>query len=785
MTGSIEKKIQDALRQIPPLWPLASQVAVNPYIGQSSQALADAAARLERVGGGPVTMPRTWYLDRIESGAISDKDLVEAISASPYSKRPETIEEFKLALKRKRPPSRQLPTVAQLATEASGINWTDFVSERIGAWAGTHFDAGQALWTSTQGKSAWSAYRIFASHDITPEIIGLRDFASFIADSPDSSLETVRRCVERLELDEDALDSYFHQLFLSLEGYAQFARHLLWRAELSARSDTTAVDLLAIRLIWETALFKQYEDDVHLQWSGAKASHAEPLAPSYDDIVDEIAQEASERAMQRGLCLTLAGTNPSPIAGRPMLQAAFCIDVRSEIFRRSLESLDPAIRTAGFAGFFGMALRHQRFASDIEEARLPVLLNPTVHSCATSEREASVDRISRFHARARRAWGRFKMAAVSSFAFVEAMGPIYGFKLLRDAFAMRAAPLFDQSKPHLVPPLGAEIKTMMAESALRGMSMTQDFARIVLLVGHGANVVNNPHASALHCGACGGYPGDVNARILAGILNDRDTRATLAEKGIDIPADTIFMAALHDTTTDKVVVFAEDGDISGHQEDLSRMRAWLASAGRLARAERALRLPRARTGADIPHRARDWAEIRPEWGLAGCNAFIAAPRSRTTARDLGGRAFLHDYDWRQDRERGFPVLELIITAPVVVASWISLQYYGSTVAPRVFGAGNKLLHNAVGGIGVLEGNGGLIRGGLPWQSVHDGDRFVHEPLRLTVLLEAPRDAIISILERHPEVRALFDARWLHLLAIDGADRPSWRYAGGLRWEALN
>jgi hypothetical protein len=54
------------------------------------------------------------------------------------------------------------------------------------------------------------------------------------------------------------------------------------------------------------------------------------------------------------------------------------------------------------------------------------------------------------------------------------------------------------------------------------------------------------------------------------------------------------------------------------------------------------------------------------------------------------------------------VLELIMTAPVVVASWISLQYYGSSVAPEAFGGGNKLIHNVVGGIGVVEGNGGSL-----------------------------------------------------------------------------
>jgi uncharacterized protein YbcC (UPF0753/DUF2309 family) len=158
--------------------------------------------------------------------------------------------------------------------------------------------------------------------------------------------------------------------------------------------------------------------------------------------------------------------------------------------------------------------------------------------------------------------------------------------------------------------------------------------------------------------------------------------------------------------------------------------------------------------------------VRPEWGLAGCRAFIAAPRARTRGTDLGGRAFLHDYDWQADE--GDAVLETILTAPVVVASWISLQYYGSTVAPAAFGAGNKLLHNVVGGIGVLEGNGGVLRAGLPRQSVDDGDGPVHEALRLSVFVQAPREAIDGVLAAHDGVRTLFERRWLHLFALDDA-----------------
>jgi hypothetical protein len=260
-------------------------------------------------------------------------------------------------------------------------------------------------------------------------------------------------------------------------------------------------------------------------------------------------------------------------------------------------------------------------------------------------------------------------------------------------------------------------------------------------------------------------------------------RSGLAEAGIAIPATTLFLGALHDTTADNVLIYAEDHPSPQHADVIAQTRQWLASAGVLARSERALRLPRAGSGGDIARRSRDWAEVRPEWALAGCKAFIAAPRSRTSQASLAGRAFLHDYVWQADE--GFGVLELIMTAPVVVASWISLQYYGSSVDPEVWGGGNKLIHNVVGGIGVVEGNGGTLRAGLPWQSVHDGNALVHEPLRLTVCIEAPVAAMTDILVRHAGVRALFDNRWLHLIALDDNGQMAYRYTGDLAWEPIS
>ncbi len=285
-------------------------------------------------------------------------------------------------------------------------------------------------------------------------------------------------------------------------------------------------------------------------------------------MTDTILQEAAERSAQRALAKTLAKPSQKTNQDGPLLQAGFCIDVRS-----ALESVNPQIQTLGFAGFFGLTTAYRGFASDIEELRLPVLLNPGIRSCSGTSDDAAADQSARVKARATRAWGRFKLAAVSSFAFVEATGPIYVGKLLSDTLGHHGVPAPNDPAPRLDPALDLETRTTAAETVLRAMSLTTDFARLVLLVGHGANVVNNPHASGLHCGACGGYSGEVNARLLAALLNDPAVRTGLAPIGIKIPADTLFIAALHDTTTDKVTLYAEDHASDAHHTDISQARS--------------------------------------------------------------------------------------------------------------------------------------------------------------------------------------------------------------------
>jgi uncharacterized protein YbcC (UPF0753/DUF2309 family) len=489
----------------------------------------------------------------------------------------------------------------------------------------------------------------------------------------------------------------------------------------------------------------------------------------------------------------------------PTVQAVFCIDVRSEVYRRALEASSPTVQTMGFAGFFAMFVEYQPLGSEMVRPQLPGLLAPGL--CVTDECDSpSLGQVLAGRRKKnllwRQQWQSFRGGAGSTFSFVESCGIAYAGKLLKGTFGGNAQPgtveqtgLPKQQLHTLRPRLPAiggpdvDARVNMAATALGAMGLTTGYARIILLAGHGSQSTNNPHAAGLDCGACGGQTGEVNARALAIMLNEPAVRSGLHARGLMVPDSTVFVAGLHNTTTDDLLLYDTDLLPDSHAQDIATLQHWLAEAGGRARAERAASLglgAQANTPAPlhevIKDRTRNWAQVRPEWGLADCAAFIVAPRSRSKHLNLGGRSFLHDYQWARDPE--FGVLELIMTAPMVVTNWINLQYYASVVDNPRYGSGNKVLHNVVGGnVGVFEGNGGDLRIGLPLQSLHDGAQWRHTPLRLSVFIQAPQEPIDNIIAKHTTVRHLLENEWLHLFRL-GDEHGVWRYTPAGHWEAV-
>jgi uncharacterized protein YbcC (UPF0753/DUF2309 family) len=325
-----------------------------------------------------------------------------------------------------------------------------------------------------------------------------------------------------------------------------------------------------------------------------------------------------------------------------------------------------------------------------------------------------------------------------------------------------------------------------AETALTLASRTENFARLVVFMGHKSTSDNNPFESALDCGACGGQDGSPNARAVASLLNRPAVRNVLARRGIKIPSDTIFLAGVHDTTTDTFDFFdREDWPIS-HAPEIQEFLKDIHHAGRLAARERIATFPDGtpvpldRVPSAIYSRSRDWAEVRPEWGLSGNAAFLIGPREDSRHADLECRAFLQDYDCRKDPSG--KLLETILTGPLVVGQWINLEHYFSTVDNAVYGSGSKVSHNVTGRFGIVFGNGGDLRIGLPLQTVFGNGRNYHEPMRMTAIVTIPVDRMNLLLSENRNLRDPFDRRWVHLVVRDPERSTFLRYVPGGGWK---
>ncbi|MFW5954711.1 MAG: YbcC family protein [Guyparkeria sp.] len=787
------RQLTDAAgRKIAPLWPLDSFVAVNPYLGLIDQSFSRASGYLGAIAGERTFMDHDWYAARWRDGRLTREHIERAVEQLGN---PVAVDTVISALESPRTTSTPVPMLVEKLDRPGAAPISIFVVDQISHFLAAHFDRGQAIWSAPdESESLYRAWREYTLIDRSAQAAGLGQARRYLREVPSDPIEAIAWAIETLRLPESVHADYLFAALKSINGWASYCRYRLWNAELNGGTSEELTDLLAVRLVWEALALKSTDSAaIRRDWQREIERHHEAIATAENEaVIDEVMLTATEIAFRSPVIRHFRATNGERRAdtARPPIQAAFCIDVRSEVFRRHLETSFPGARTIGFAGFFGVPLSYSRLGESQCRTHTPVLLNPGV---TVADRVEGGDEAGRALAERREqrignglSWKQFKLSAASCFTFVESAGLTYIPKLIGDTLGWHTpapppdqAGLTDEERARIHPSLSAEgdleARVGMAEGILRGLGLTGEIAPIVLLAGHGSTTTNNPHRAGLDCGACAGQTGEVSARVAADLLNDPAIRAGLVERGIEIPADTRFVAALHDTTTDEVdLLDLDEGAVDPAK--LDELRQALVQAGDLTRLERLVTLredlsdsPADREAARkaVTHRGRDWSEVRPEWGLAGNAAFIAAPRERTRGLDLAGRSFLHDYDWRQDE--GFGVLELILTAPLVVASWINLQYYGSTVDNERQGSGNKVLHNVVGGlVGVLEGNGGDLRVGLSMQSLHDGENWRHEPLRLSAFVEAPAEAIDRIIAGNETLQHLVGNRWLTLLRITDA-----------------
>lgn len=504
---------------------------------------------------------------------------------------------------------------------------------------------------------------------------------------------------------------------------------------------------------------------------------------------------AYELHYREQLFVALTTNHPRPFtAPAPSAQVIFCMDDREEGTRRHLEEIAPDITTYGAAGFFGVAMYWQGLDDAEKTALCPVVVRPThlvrespapgseaAFATHATRREKRLRRRERlYQSTRRRALGGPLLTALAG---LPALAALLAGTLAPGWFGQTTQRWRRQLDGHIPSELGLTADQPVpatpeqpqagftdseqvdrVEALLRSIGLADNFAPLVLLLGHGSGSRNNPHLSAYDCGACSGRHGGPNARVFAAMANRPVVRARLAGRGLNIPATTWFVAAEHNTCDDAIEWYDLEQVPAAWQTALDTLLGQLSEACRAHAAERCRRFASApeclspwQARQHVVARANDISQARPELGHATNAAAFIGRRSMSRGLFLDRRVFLISYDPTTEEEGR--ILESILLATAPVGAGIALEYYFSTVDNQHFGCGSKITHNITGLFGVMEGADSDLRTGLPWQMVE-----IHEPMRLLVVVEQTPVVLTAILNRQPALQELINNGWIILAA---------------------
>lgn len=764
----ISLSVEAAAQRIGTTWPLYSFVTSNPLSGYEKLPFENAvqeAAGFLKSNSYPTA---SIYRQALESNDIDSNVLAEMLQEQKLSETPEAC----LRLMEK--------------DEQKTPNKTNSKVDVIMAkWLAAFMDEGLAEWQMpNKEKGFYVAWKALAVYDKDMGGMSLKQL-------PKTSIEALERVLN--PYNETSYNAIFSAHIAALSGWTGYIKHRIdtnsvWQQQFPIHIE----DYLAVRLT--------IADQLGIPLEMATAT----VDDSSSSKLKHLWLKAWEATFQNKLVSDLKQNNISFNASEekkdvPDAQLVFCIDTRSEMIRRHVEA-SGNYETYGYAGFFGITADYQHYQEDISIKSCPPIVgspykiteNPNAE---LAQQDANFKTEKKMTKAKIHILKRLKNMLPSSFGFVEGAGAFYGLSLVAQSFAPGAYfKIKNRNKRNYESFCDTIISYNGGEQDKQDVALDEkvaivksgfdlmgwdDFAPLVLFAGHGSHTANNPFGSSLDCGACAASPGRHNARLLATLANDKNVRAVLkSTHNINIPEDTVFIGAEHNTTTDEIVIF--DAVVpSSHKAQLKTLKKNLEIARETATAERLMV-----TSGSLElaiKKSQNWGETRPEWGLAKNAAFVVGSRDLTAAMNLDGRCFLHSYNWKTDPDGA--ALAGIMGGPMVVTQWINNHYYFTTVDNEKFGGGSKITHNITGQFGVVQGNGGDLKMGLPLQSLKASDtEMYHQPLRITTIIHAPLGRVELILRKNKHLETLLDNEWMYLKVIDSNDANKFKtYKKDYNW----
>src|SRR5262249_21352570 len=315
------------------------------------------------------------------------------------------------------------------------VSWRDYIVDRVSAFCASYFDDGMGQIQAVRGGGLYASWREQAHKDWGPTLLmGLSGYRAAVASLPTTADETLALVSSTLGVPEGESEHYLSALLLDVNGWASWCAYLRWMARLAERDDNHLFELLAIRVAWDWILFRAETEELRAEWRHAVASW-----PTFDLVAHSARAEdwLLQRAVEIAWTSELVGRLPQGFGAArpdsPAVQAVFCLDVRSEVFRRALEAQGNDIQTLSCAGFFGLPVEYAPLAADGARPQLPGLFAPKYRVTDTGM-PGSLEATRTSRLQAEQAEKAFKSSSLSMFAYVDAMGLYYGKKLLDEVF---------------------------------------------------------------------------------------------------------------------------------------------------------------------------------------------------------------------------------------------------------------------------------------------------------------------------------------------------------------
>jgi uncharacterized protein YbcC (UPF0753/DUF2309 family) len=796
----LEASLHRLAHWLPTQNPLKDFIHHNTLHALEDQPFHTALAMASKLYGSKLSLPLSDYQARYQEGRIYKTYLDLAIRR--YGIPESELNGFHTRLHEPDDQAHYPPR--SLAVDGIRHAWHTTMGVHLDAWVhpvlfrliSNYLDQGISYWAiPDQQESFWCCIQRLVHDSFVPLYpLGDSEVSAWLQNSPD---DAIAACLHRLVGHPAHYEQYLLEMLLAHPGWSGMVHviehqpsSLLFRRQASLK-ETLAVELLLQWAFLNTrnSKFKPLIETIETaDYPGLE------LLQSVEEIdpILKIWHEAMEMSLYADLILAIQEKpRTSESVMTPSAQAVFCIDDRECSIRRHLESVSPTIETFGAAGFFGIEFFYKGIEDVFPVAQCPIVVKPQ-HLVVEKRTHALQSKVLA----GKRAFTPTKV--LRNWLWTQTIGLAYGLRLLIDVFRpgtkipqfMSVDAKSTETELHLYRAqdecneeghlLGFTFSEMAdrIEGFLRNIGLTTQFAPVVLMVAHGSTTTNNPHFAAYDCGACSGKPGAPNARAFAQMANEPMVRSLLAERGILIPAETVFVAALHDTTADTVEYFDLKLDQRTLPAAFFQFKRSMQEALRRNAHERSrwFELGPSLGDFDLAHqhvkdRSLSIFEPRPEYNHSNNLYCVVGRRSLTRGLFLDRRAFLHSYEPRHD-PKGL-ILQRILSQVIPVCGGINLEYYFSTVDNSIYGAGTKLPHNVMGLVGVANGVEGDLRTGLPSQMIE-----VHEPARLLIVVEQDSEIIDLALKGIGSLTGLIERAWVHLVSCDPEHRSAQQYLNG-------